>query len=110
MGHRTNQKFHGLPYNKLYMMLEYKLKMYGIRLEKQKESYSSQCSPVSPEVSKKYAEPSNRKKRGLYMAGKKETAVRNRTETAPNNKSSCVAKKQAVVVAWTHPEKCGIPL
>lgn len=91
-------------------MLEYKLKMYGIRLEKQKESYSSQCSPVSPEVSKKYAEPSNRKKRGLYMAGKKETAVRNRTETAPNNKSSCVVKKQAVVVAWTHPEKCGIPL
>ena len=85
-------------------MLEYKLKMYGIRLEKQKESYSSQCSPVSPEVSKKYAEPSNRKKRGLYVAGKKETAVRNRTETAPNNKSSCVAKKQAVVVAWTHPE------
>lgn len=41
MGHRTNQKFHGLPYNKLYIMLEYKLKMYGIRLEKQKESYSS---------------------------------------------------------------------
>ncbi len=65
----------------------------------QKESYSSQCSPVSPEVSKKYAEPSNRKKRGLYVVGKKETAVRNRTETAPNNKSSCVAKKQAVVVA-----------
>ena len=75
MEHRTNQKFHGLPYNKLYIMLEYKLKMYGIRLEKQKESYSSQCSPVSPEVSKKYAEPSNRKKRGLYVAGKKETAV-----------------------------------
>lgn len=90
---------------KIYMEKE-----YGTRLEKQKESYSSQCSPVSPEVSKKYAEPSNRKKRGLYVAGKKETAVRNRTETAPNNKSSCVAKKQAVVVAWTHPEKCGIPL
>ena len=70
MGYRTNQKFHGLPYNKLYIMLEYKLKMYGIRLEKQKESYSSQCSPLSPEVSKKYAEPANRKKRGLYVAGK----------------------------------------
>lgn len=70
MGHRTNQKFHGLPCNKLYIMLEYKLKMYGIRLEKQKESYSSQCSPLSPEVSKKYAEPSNRKKRGLYVSGK----------------------------------------
>ena len=70
MGHRTNQKFHGLPYNKLYIMLEYKLKMYGICLEKQKESYSSQCSPLSPEVSKKYAEPSNRKERGLYVSGK----------------------------------------
>ena len=69
MGHRTNQKFHGLPYNKLYIMLEYKLKMYGIRLEKQKESYSSQCSPVSPEVSKKYAEAFNRKERGMYITG-----------------------------------------
>lgn len=72
MGHRTNQKLHGLPYNKLYIMLEYKLKMYGMRLEKQKESYSSQCSPLSPEVSKKYAEPANRRKRGLYVAGKEE--------------------------------------
>ena len=71
MGHRTNQKFHGLPYNKLYIMLEYKLKMYGIRLEKQKESYSSQCSPVSPEVSKKYAEPSNRKKTWIVCGGEK---------------------------------------
>lgn len=71
MGHRTNQKFHGLPYNKLYIMLEYKLKMYGIRLEKQKESYSSQCSPVSPEVSKKYAEPSNRKNVDCMWRGKK---------------------------------------
>ena len=42
MGHRTNQKFHGLPYNKLYIMLEYKLKMYGIRLEKNMQSHPTE--------------------------------------------------------------------
>ena len=67
MGHKTNQKFHGLPYNRLYIMLEYKLKLYGIQLIKQEESYTSQCSPLSPEVSKRYAEASNRKERGMYV-------------------------------------------
>ena len=43
IGHRANQKFHGLPYNKLYIMLEYKLKLYGIPLIKQEESYTSRC-------------------------------------------------------------------
>ena len=33
------------------------------------ESYTSQCSPLSPEVGKRYAEPSNRKERGLYRDG-----------------------------------------
>ena len=67
MGHKTNQKFHGLPYNRLYIMLEYKLKLYGIQLIKQEESYTSQCSPLSPEVSKRHAEASNRKERGMYI-------------------------------------------
>ncbi len=48
-------------------MLEYKLKLYGIQLIKQGESYTSQCSPLSPEVSKRYAEASNRKERGMYI-------------------------------------------
>ena len=48
-------------------MLEYKLKRYGIQLIKQEESYTSQCSPLSPEVSKRYAEASNRKERGMYV-------------------------------------------
>ena len=48
-------------------MLEYKLKRYGIQLIKQEESYTSQCSPLSPEVSKRYAEASNRKVRGMYI-------------------------------------------
>ena len=26
LGHRTNQKLHSLPYNRIYIMLEYKLK------------------------------------------------------------------------------------
>lgn len=71
MGHRTNQKFHGLPYNKLYIMLEYKLKMYGICLEKQKESYSSQCSPVSPEVSKNMQSHPTEKNVDCMWRGKK---------------------------------------
>ena len=69
LGHKTNQKFHGLPYNRLYIMLEYKLKLYGIPLIKQEESYTSQCSPLSPEVSKRYAEAFNRKERGMYITG-----------------------------------------
>ena len=34
---------------------------------KQEESYTSQCSPFSPEISKRYAESSNRKERGMYI-------------------------------------------
>ena len=66
MGHVTNQKLHGLPYNRFYIMMEYKLKMQGICFVKQREEYTSQCSPLSPNVTKEYAVPSNRKKRGLY--------------------------------------------
>ena len=71
LGHRTNQKFHNLPYNRLYSMMEYKLKMYGIRFVRQEESYTSQCSPLSPEVEKRYAQPCNRKQRGLYRDRKR---------------------------------------
>ena len=49
------------------IMLEYKLKLYGIQLIKQEKSYTSQCSPLSPEVSKRHAEASNRKERGMYI-------------------------------------------
>ncbi len=37
-GSVTNQKLHSLPYRKLYILLEYKLAMYGIRFVKQNES------------------------------------------------------------------------
>ena len=69
LGKVTNQKLHSLPYNRLYLMLEYKLALAGIRLVKQKESYSSQCSPLAADVSEQNARRTNRVKRGLYMDG-----------------------------------------
>lgn len=70
LGCKTNQQLHGLPYAQIYTMIEYKLKMYGIRPIKQEESYSSQCSPNSETVSKEFATKSNRVRRGLYVEGK----------------------------------------
>ena len=67
IGKKNNQKLHGLPYEKIYEMLEYKLKLAGIRFVKQEESYTSQCSPYAEEVSKAVAIRGNRKKRGLYV-------------------------------------------
>ena len=43
------------------------------------------------------------------VSGKQKETVRNRTKKSRNNKSSCIAERQAVVVSWTHPEKGGIP-
>jgi len=66
---RNNQQLHGLPYEQIYKKLIYKLSVNGIRLIKQKESYSSQCSPDSPKVSRKYSCKKNRQCRGLYVEG-----------------------------------------
>ena len=66
-GKINNQTLHSLPYDKIYLQLEYKLKLHGISLYKQSESYSSQCSPNTPDVCKEYAIKSNRKYRGLYI-------------------------------------------
>ena len=68
-GDRINQELHALPYRKITQMLQYKLAMQGIRLISVKEAYSSQCSPLSPAVSREYAEPKKRIKRGLYTDG-----------------------------------------
>lgn len=66
LGSLTNQKLHGLPYDRIYSMLEYKMKLEGIQLIRQEEAYTSQCSPYAPEISKNYAHKENRRKRGLY--------------------------------------------
>ena len=67
LGKINNQKLHSLPYDRLYSLLQYKLKLEGIELIKIKESYSSQVSPFAPEVSKAYATKNKRKHRGLYI-------------------------------------------
>ena len=66
LGKINNQKLHSLPFKQFYDKLSYKLKTKGISLIYQKESYSSGCSPTSPEVSKEYYKKTNRIKRGLY--------------------------------------------
>ncbi len=66
IGKINNQKLHSLPFNQFYDKLSYKLRMKGISLIYQKESYSSGCSPTSADVSKKYYNKSKRIKRGLY--------------------------------------------
>lgn len=63
---RLNQQLHALPYAQLIQKLKYKLARYGIRMVLRKESYSSQCSPLSPFVSRAYAEKGKRRCRGLY--------------------------------------------
>ena len=64
---RINQQLHSFPYEKILQKLEYKLKRYGIRMIRQKENYSSQCSPKSDKVGKGFAQSQNRKYRGLYI-------------------------------------------
>ena len=66
---RTNQQMHSLPYKKVIGMLEYKLRLQGIRLVRQNEAWTSQCSPFSKDVSKRYAKKENRVKRGLFVDG-----------------------------------------
>ena len=51
-------------------MLSYKLALYGIQMIREKESYTSQCSPFAPSVSKEYAVKKNRINRGLYKEDK----------------------------------------
>ena len=67
MGHKTNQKLHSPPYNRLYIMLEYKLKRYGIQLIKQGRKLYQPVQPVITRSIKRYAEASNRKVRGMYI-------------------------------------------
>ena len=64
-----NQKLHSLPFDKIYHMLDYKLRKRGITLIKQNEAFTSQCSPATKEVSSEFADKNNRIYRGLYQEG-----------------------------------------
>lgn len=69
MGRKNNQKFHKWPYARIKNMLAYKAEDRGIAVDKQEESYTSQCSPYAQEVSEETADKNNRKHRGLYIDG-----------------------------------------
>lgn len=71
LGKVNNQKFHKLPFKIIKDKLSYKAEQEGIEVILQEESYSSQCSPNSVEVSRDYAEKGNRKYRGLYKESNK---------------------------------------
>lgn len=71
-GSELNQKMHSLPFKKLVDKLTYKAEDAGIIVIQQKECYTSQCSPLSPSVSSKYATGEKRVKRGVYIDGERE--------------------------------------
>ena len=64
-GIENNQKIHSLPFNRLYQLLEYKLKNKGIELIYQKEYFTSKCPINSLKVSKEYIK-NGRIERGMY--------------------------------------------
>ena len=66
MGKVNNQKLHKWPFKRIKDCIKYKAENKGITVEMQEESYTSQCSPYTPQVAKEYAKKSNRKYRGLY--------------------------------------------
>ena len=101
LGKRNNQTFHALPFKKVYDRLKYKLKIYGITLVRQKESYSSQCSPGSTLVSKEYAKKNNRKHRGLYRDG---TIIYNADCVGAYNISRLYKQKTKMDIS--NPSKC----
>ncbi len=70
-GSVLNQRMHSWPFKRILEKLKYKLALEGITLVMQNESYSSQCSPLSPAVSQEYAYKSKRVKRGLFVDGEK---------------------------------------
>ena len=71
-GEVLNQKMHSLPFKKLVDKPTYKAEDAGIVVIQQKECYTSQCSPLTPSVSSKYATGEKRVKRGKYIDGERE--------------------------------------
>lgn len=71
MGRKNNQKFHKWPFKRILNMLWYKAEDCKIQVEKQEESYTSQCSPYEDEVSEYTAKKARRICRGLYAVDKK---------------------------------------
>jgi len=65
IGHKNNEKLHRIPFGKLFDMIKYKAKEYGIEVEKVDEAYTSQTCSICGTVDK-----NNRIYRGLYVCSK----------------------------------------
>ena len=63
------QEMFPMPYAEAIEKIRKKCRKHGIRFALQEESWTSQCSPLSPDVSKEYAVKKNRAQRGLYVDG-----------------------------------------
>jgi len=105
LGKCNNQKLHKLPFEKIYHQLEYKLKLHGILLIKQNESYTSRCSPYAPEVCKKYAARKNRIYRGFYMDREKKKAFNADIVGAYNILRKYLHKENQINVVEWKPER-----
>lgn len=71
IGKRNNRIFMGIPYKKILIKLEEKLKEKGILIRTIKESYTSKCDAQSlEEICKKEEYNGTRINRGLYLSKK----------------------------------------
>lgn len=68
LGTKTNQVFTSIPYKRIIDILCYKLKLKGINLKDNEESYTSKCSALDLEPIKKHEKyVGKRIKRGLFI-------------------------------------------
>lgn len=71
IGRRNNQNFVSIPFTDFISMLKYKLRLQGVRLKEQEESYTSKCSFLDLEPIEKHEKYLGRRiKRGLFKSGK----------------------------------------
>lgn len=70
IGHKNNEKLHKIPFGKLFDMIKYKAKEYGVEVEKVDEAYTSQTCSVCGIVEK-----NNRIYRGLYVCSRCKTVM-----------------------------------
>lgn len=69
MGKKNNRVFYGFPHSTLIKYIEYKAKLFGIKVVIQEESYTSKCDSLALEpVQKSLAYLGKRVKRGLFQS------------------------------------------
>lgn len=70
IGHKNNEKLHKIPFGRLFDMIKYKAREYGIEAKKVEEAYTSQTCSVCGIVEK-----NNRIYRGLYVCSRCKTVM-----------------------------------